>query len=109
MDDLLIVASSCEVKAKMVAMITDLYPRHTQEDPATIILGMRVSRDRTNRTVTVHYEAVVSDTLQTHVPEWKVIFIEDLPTTPLPPSPRQLSKKDAPLYAFISRRYMLSE
>ena len=61
------VASSCEVKAKMVAMITDLYPRHTQEDPATIILGMRVSRDRTNRTVTVHYEAVVSDTLQTHV------------------------------------------
>ena len=41
-DDLSSIVSSPEKKTKVLAMVADLYPKHTKEDPATVILGMTV-------------------------------------------------------------------
>jgi len=93
-DDLPTIASTPAKKKQVLEMISTLYPNHTKEDPATIILGMTVSFDRERKTATLRQEAAIVDLLNSCYPEWESVGLETLPKVPLPPPPAQLGKKD---------------
>lgn len=86
-DDLPTIASSPTKKKQVLDMIATLYPNHTKEDPATIILGMSVTFDREKGTATLRQEAAVIDLLNSCYPEWNGVDLNSLPKIPLLPPP----------------------
>ena len=96
-DDLSSIVSSSEKKTKVLDMVADLYPKHTKEDPATVILGMTVEFDRSKNLAYIKQEAAVLDLLNSTFKEWNEVDLSSLPKVPLPVPPRNLSKRDQEL------------
>ena len=93
-DDFTILASPKELKHWTIIEIRKVYPDITIQDEIETMLGLEVSRDRPNRTITLREEGSIHNCLNAHFPEWKTVPVEDLPHSTLPPMPPRMYKSD---------------
>ena len=93
-DDFTIFASSPELKCWIIREITKYYPDITIQHELETVLGIKVSRDRNNKTIPLKQEGSIHNCLNAHFPDWKNFSLDDLPKSVLSPIPPHVSKED---------------
>ena len=100
-DDFTIFASSHTLKTWIISEISTRYPDVTIQHELETVLGIEVSRDRNNRTITLKQEGSIHNCLNYHLPDWKTIPLDELPNSVLSPIPPHMSKEDTLLNATV--------
>jgi len=93
-DDNLVVATSVELRTQFLTEIGQLYNITTVLDPPTF-LGINISRDRNNNTLSISQPLYINTLLDkhhiplvdSHPPSTPMVVVDTDPIIPLPPSP----------------------
>jgi hypothetical protein len=62
-------------------------------DPALVVLGLEIERNRENRTMRLRQRGSIDAFLHEHVPNWETIDVDEFAMIPAPP-PRELCARD---------------
>ena len=68
-DDFTIFTSSPELKSWIIREVTKYYPDITIQHELETVLGIEVSRDRNNKTITLKQEGSIHNCLNAHFPD----------------------------------------
>ena len=85
---------SLELKSWVISEISKYYPEITIQHELETVLGIEVTRSRTNKTITLKQEGSIHNFLNAHYPDWKIAPIDELPQNVLSPIPPHMSKGD---------------